>query len=95
MPQPYSSVHPIKADSAAMATLQGQLKGREAELSVVSEKLCVAEVECNEARKSAQEAAAKTQGLTERVTSLEEVSPPGGAVILSIVILINRDFDRS
>ena len=95
MLQPYSSVHPIKADSAAMATLQGQLKGREAELAAVSEKLCVAEVERNEARKTAQEAAAKTQGLTERVTSFEEVSLPGGAFILSIMILIGRDFDQT
>ena len=79
MPQPYSPLHPTKVDSAAMAKLQGQLKGREAELSLVSEKLTAAEMDRNEARKTAQEAGAKTQSLTERAKSLDEVSPPGGA----------------
>jgi len=55
-----------------MAALQEKLKGKEAELALISEKLGSAEYERNEESKTVKEMKAK-------VESLDEVSPLGGA----------------
>ena len=74
-------MHASQADPVAMAALQEKLKGKEAELALISEKLGSAEYERNEAAKTLKEMEAK-------VENLNEVSPPGGAGCSCRVVML-------